>query len=534
MQAWFRWTLVSHSGEERRDCWEEATSCGSLALAVGRMNPVGDCAETKDLRLRRARHTIRFAGYRNSPVALIEGAWCALRSPIWLRGRRFRQLVECRRSADRRQEDTSPDVERRVMMAKRAASVSLRLLALIPASPWKNTCLYRSVAECLIRRRHGDLPRLRFGVRRRGPDTPIEAHAWVHDQDAVLNVGDLATFRRSAVPMTDAGPSESRWELLRHGSMQLVADRDLVEFVKPWIPHSRQEGHHSEDVGRQGEIRVRSPRFPEATSGSPLAEPDLQLGTAGAWVEDQEDRSVIRNPGDRVRGEVDLDSCRAVIELTAPGGLKQGDAKKDDLIWELFSTLTLTSALLLGRLDYTLVHAGGAVAPDGRSWLLAGDAWSGKSTVCASLIAGGWNYLADDQIVLGTTGGEVWAEGWPRDFHLDRGWWDSEPDGRRRKVDPEELGPGKWQPAAPVGGVLLPELSPEEPTRLLSCAAADALTLLVRQSPWLLCDRKVAEPLLDLLIQTVRRPTYRLRLGRDAFGDPATVLRQLEAAGIVS
>jgi hypothetical protein len=110
------------------------------------------------------------------------GIGAAVRTPAWLRDERLRQLVD-----GVKQTDPSPLVP---YLALRAARVSLRVLGRVPLLPWRNTCLYRSVAECLVLRRFGIACRLRVGVRHAGDvSTAIEAHAWVEwsgqpDQDS--------------------------------------------------------------------------------------------------------------------------------------------------------------------------------------------------------------------------------------------------------------------------------------------------------------------------------------------------------------
>jgi hypothetical protein len=61
---------------------------------------------------------------------------------------------------------------------------TLRLLGQLPFLPWHNTCLYRSVAECLILRRYGVACRVQLGVARdsAAPEM-IKAHAWVERED---------------------------------------------------------------------------------------------------------------------------------------------------------------------------------------------------------------------------------------------------------------------------------------------------------------------------------------------------------------
>jgi hypothetical protein len=105
--------------------------------------------------------------------AALTGAWSALRAPLWLRGDRWRELL------------VPPPHGRPGARAPRgtvrAALTGVRALSAVPGSPWKNTCLYRSVAECLALRRYGIPAVVRIGVRpaQAADETPIVAHAWV-------------------------------------------------------------------------------------------------------------------------------------------------------------------------------------------------------------------------------------------------------------------------------------------------------------------------------------------------------------------
>lgn len=99
---------------------------------------------------------------------MLAGARAALASRRWIDGPRLTELLR----------DPPPAPERRVPRgATGAAMLLLRGLARLPGSPWRNTCLYRSVAECLVLRRYGVPATLRIGVK--NGDGDIEAHAWV-------------------------------------------------------------------------------------------------------------------------------------------------------------------------------------------------------------------------------------------------------------------------------------------------------------------------------------------------------------------
>lgn len=108
------------------------------------------------------------------PGVAATGLWAALRVPLWLKGRRWTELLSLPADAA-----TAPVEPPRG--AARAARGAVKVLAALPGSPWRNTCLYRSVAECLALRRYGVPAVVRIGVRAgdRPGDTPILAHAWV-------------------------------------------------------------------------------------------------------------------------------------------------------------------------------------------------------------------------------------------------------------------------------------------------------------------------------------------------------------------
>ena len=104
--------------------------------------------------------------------AALTGAWAALRTPLWLRGRRWTTLLAPPATA---RPGAAP-----ARGSVRAARAAVRVLAAVPGSPWRNTCLYRSVAECLVLRRYGAPAVVRIGVRSDDQAAgAIIAHAWV-------------------------------------------------------------------------------------------------------------------------------------------------------------------------------------------------------------------------------------------------------------------------------------------------------------------------------------------------------------------
>jgi len=103
------------------------------------------------------------------PRAVLAGVRAALDSRRWIDGPRLTELLR------------EPPAARPGARVPRggvgAALILLKVLGRIPGSPWRNTCLYRSVAECLVLRRYGVPAMLRIGVK--NGDGDIEAHAWV-------------------------------------------------------------------------------------------------------------------------------------------------------------------------------------------------------------------------------------------------------------------------------------------------------------------------------------------------------------------
>lgn len=103
--------------------------------------------------------------------AYVTGALAALSVPRRLRGSSMTALVKPGDLVGARRGDPEP--------ALRATRSMLRLLARARLPWWRNTCLYRAVAECVVLRRYGVPCRLELGVTRSGDGAAIGAHAWV-------------------------------------------------------------------------------------------------------------------------------------------------------------------------------------------------------------------------------------------------------------------------------------------------------------------------------------------------------------------
>lgn len=110
--------------------------------------------------------------------AYVIGAVSALGVPLRLRGSGIATLIRGVPPLGRERGDPTD--------ALRAAHRMLRILARARLPWWRNTCLYRAVAECLVLRYYGIPSRVRLGVARPGDDSPIQAHAWsLRDSDSL-------------------------------------------------------------------------------------------------------------------------------------------------------------------------------------------------------------------------------------------------------------------------------------------------------------------------------------------------------------
>jgi len=105
-------------------------------------------------------------------VSAVFGGVAAIRVPLWISGPRLQALM-CGTSSHRQP-------TQHASYAIRASHFTLRVLSHLPLTPWRNTCLYRSVAECLVLRKYGVGCRLQLGVKRDSAQhDSLTAHAWV-------------------------------------------------------------------------------------------------------------------------------------------------------------------------------------------------------------------------------------------------------------------------------------------------------------------------------------------------------------------
>jgi hypothetical protein len=104
---------------------------------------------------------------------LWSGVRAALAAPRWVSSPRLTELFIL-------PPDASAVPYEEPYGALRVARRALALLARVPGRRWRATCLYESVAECLVLRARGVPAAVCIGVKRTdGDGAGIAAHAWV-------------------------------------------------------------------------------------------------------------------------------------------------------------------------------------------------------------------------------------------------------------------------------------------------------------------------------------------------------------------
>lgn len=307
--------------------------------------------------------------------------------------------------------------------------------------------------------------------------------------------------------------------LLHDGALELIVDPALASAVAPWLPSApRSAAAPCSDPRATMHVMRDLPARPTG-----LTAPTLTAGEVTVWVDAEREIAYLECTAAGCAGLADLVRCTAVLGATpAANGLAAA----------MSMMLVVTSALLVGRLQRAMIHAAAVVDPTSETaWLLIGDSGAGKSSTTATFVRGGWKYLSDDGITVSRDEERrLLADGWAQPFHLDTGWQSGVPTGQRGTMPLETFGPHAWQPTARIGGVLFPRVDAGAPSVAHPVAPTDALSRIIRQSPWLMADTTVAPATLSLLSALAAGKCTELRLGRDSFANPSRLAACIEKA----
>ena len=183
--------------------------------------------------------------------------------------------------------------------------------------------------------------------------------------------------------------------------------------------------------------------------------------------------------------------------------------------------------VLLRRVGWFHLHAATAIDPDGRGWLVAGNAQAGKSTTAALLAASGWRVGTDDAAFLERHGDRIVVHTCHAPIALREG-------GRRLLAKaggialPARGKVGFWP--EDLGSVWTPRVDPEiiiftsvgdTRTAAEPLLRPAAVAELVRWSAWVMLELDLAQNHLEVLTRLTRQARcYRVTLGSDLFARP--------------
>jgi hypothetical protein len=259
---------------------------------------------------------------------------------------------------------------------------------------------------------------------------------------------------------------------------------------------------------------------------------------AGARVLADAPRCRVLRAADRVL--LQLPQARCELDLAAGHArLWLADAWWQEPLKTQQDPWALALAWLLRERGRYALHAS-TVARTGQGLLIAGASGSGKSSTALSLIEQGWDWLADD-IVLLEPGPTARLRSLARGFAFHPALAERLPGlggetfGDKDFADIEGLFGGRQIDQCRPVALLFPQVTGETASRLLGLCAVEALSALLPASGGLFAGGALSQSQAQLhalgaLVATV--PAYRLLAGRDIFGDGAALQALLAAQGI--
>lgn len=162
-----------------------------------------------------------------------------------------------------------------------------------------------------------------------------------------------------------------------------------------------------------------------------------------------------------------------------------------------------------------LLHASGAVDPQGRAWLFSGDSGSGKSTLAYALARRGWTVLGDDGVVVEIAHGVVQALPWRDPLMVSENLTPAFPELENHQALPDTADPRRRAPVqvaaaarAPVAALVFVHRA--ELRLMERITPVQALASLVRQSPWVILNDRHSPFHLAALQRVARLPAFRL------------------------
>jgi hypothetical protein len=158
------------------------------------------------------------------------------------------------------------------------------------------------------------------------------------------------------------------------------------------------------------------------------------------------------------------------------------------------------------------LHSAGVVDPhDGKGVMIVGPSGSGKSTLAVQLVAAGWSYLSDDELLLSLSDGAVEARGFRSFFAMSMGG-----DPHKHCFEPDTVFGARRTSQVLPGLVLFTQLNNQSESRLSKLTQTETMMRLIKACPWATYDSSVASANLEVLSALARQArAFDLAAGRD-------------------
>ena len=235
---------------------------------------------------------------------------------------------------------------------------------------------------------------------------------------------------------------------------------------------------------------------------------------------------------------LDIDESRIVIPPARADGVEVWLGETDHARHPVAVVNALSYAVqgALRKAGLFDLHAGGVVEPrSGAGLLVAGQSGSGKSSLTIRLAAAGWGYLTDDMVALREDSDSLTAFAFRRAFSVSEQSLEGagrpallnllgppvNSDPAKRSLDPAAGFPGQFVESCVPRVLCFAALTGEPASRLDRLSPAEAMSRLVRHSPWASYDTGTAREHLRALARLAAQcRAFALRAGRDLVAQP--------------
>lgn len=291
-------------------------------------------------------------------------------------------------------------------------------------------------------------------------------------------------------------------------SDQLAAsDATLGAAVFDWLQQSRME--LPDDFRIRLEVVESVAQWDDPREAFQQGDTDIRAGEPLGWVH----LSWRMAPA---RARIDGERPEAVIEMSREA--------VDQLDYFLRTFLLVVLIFLWKRAGRYHVHAGTAIDPSGRGWMLIGNSCSGKSTTTGLLASHGWQVSTDDIAFLTARGARAAVVGFRSRIALRSGGFNllgraggiALADRGKTGFWPEELG-ASWVQTVEPEIILFTSVGGDR-TTLSPMSAAEVMAELMQWSMWVMFEPTGAQEHLDLLARLGRQARcFRATLAPDLF-----------------